>query len=93
MSMRMNIFGRYQGLDGDETSTGAICIASQARGRVHGRNWLLQGDPTTPCPLCGQAGTIVEGEARWRQDGIPTALIKHKPEGDCFEQTPQPWQL
>lgn len=74
MSMRMNIFGRYQGLDGDETTTGAICIASQARGRVHGRNWLLQGDPTTPCPLCGQAGTIVEGEARWRQDGIPTAL-------------------
>ncbi|MCM8915442.1 PAAR domain-containing protein [Pseudomonas inefficax] len=74
MSMRMNIFGRYQGLDGDETTTGAICIASQARGRVHGRNWLLQGDPTTPCPLCGQAGTIVEGEVRWRQDGIPTAL-------------------
>ncbi|MDD2109851.1 PAAR domain-containing protein [Pseudomonas asiatica] len=74
MSMRMNIFGRYQGLDGDETTTGAICIASQARGRVHGRDWLLQGDPTTPCPLCGQAGTIVEGEVRWRQDGIPTAL-------------------
>ena len=74
MSMRMNFFGRYQGLDGDETTTGAICIASQARGRVHGRDWLLQGDPTTPCPLCGQAGTIVEGEVRWRQDGIPTAL-------------------
>ncbi|KAF4557401.1 hypothetical protein [Pseudomonas sp. CES] len=33
MSMRMNFFGRYQGLDGDETTTGAICIASQARGR------------------------------------------------------------
>ncbi|MDM9590213.1 hypothetical protein ACI2OW_15795 [Pseudomonas shirazica] len=63
MSMRMNFFGRYQGLDGDETTTGAICIASQARGRVHGRNWLLQGEPTTPCPLCGQAGTIVEGIA------------------------------
>ncbi|HDS0918498.1 TPA: hypothetical protein QEM85_002134 [Pseudomonas putida] len=47
MSMRMNIFGRYQGLDGDQTTTGAICIASRARGRVHGRNWLLQGDPTT----------------------------------------------
>ncbi|MDH2016402.1 PAAR domain-containing protein [Pseudomonas juntendi] len=74
MSLRMNIFGRYQGLDGDHTTTGAICIASQARGRVHGRNWLLLGDPTTPCPLCGQAGTIVEGESRWRQDGIPTAL-------------------
>ncbi|MDP9537782.1 PAAR domain-containing protein [Pseudomonas putida] len=72
--MRMNIFGRYQGLEGDQTTTGAVCIASRARGRVHGRNWLLQGDPTTPCPLCGQAGTIIEGESRWRQDDIPTAL-------------------
>jgi len=74
MSLRMNIFGRYQGLEGDQTTTGAVCIASRARGRVHGRNWLLQGDPTTPCPLCGQAGTIIEGESRWRQDDIPTAL-------------------
>lgn len=74
MSMRMNIFGRYQGLEGDQTTTGAVCIASRTRGRVHGRNWLLQGDPTTPCPLCGQAGTIIEGESRWRQDDIPTAL-------------------
>ncbi|MGV5489228.1 PAAR domain-containing protein [Pseudomonas sp. XP2] len=72
--MRMNIFGRYQGLEGDQTTTGAVCIASRASGRVHGRNWLLQGDPTTPCPLCGQAGTIIEGESRWRQDDIPTAL-------------------
>ena len=70
----MNIFGRYQGLEGDQTTTGAVCIASRASGRVHGRNWLLQGDPTTPCPLCGQAGTIIEGESRWRQDDIPTAL-------------------
>ncbi len=31
MSMRINIFGRGQGLDGDETTTGAICIADQAR--------------------------------------------------------------
>lgn len=51
MSMRINIFGRGQGLDGDETTTGAICIAGQARGRVHGKGWLLKGDKTTPCPL------------------------------------------
>ncbi len=74
MGMRMNIFGRGQGLDGDATTTGAICIAGQARGRVHGKDWLLQGDKTTPCPRCGQEGTIIEGESRWRQDGIPTAL-------------------
>ncbi|WP_350012799.1 PAAR domain-containing protein [Pseudomonas asiatica] len=74
MSMRMNIFGRGQGLDGDETTTGAICIAGQARGRVHGKDWLLKGDKTTPCPRCGQEGTLIEGESRWQQDGIPTAL-------------------
>lgn len=74
MSMRMNIFGLGQGLDGDETTTGAVCIAGQARGRVHGSDWLLKGDKTTPCPRCGQEGTLIEGESRWQQDGIPTAL-------------------
>lgn len=74
MSMRISILGRYQGLDSDETTTGAICIAGQSRGRVHGRNWLLEGDKTTPCPRCGQPGTLVEGEPRWKQDGIPTVL-------------------
>ena len=74
MSQRMNILGRGQGLNGDETTTGAICIASQARGRVHGSDWLLQGDKTTFCPRCGVEGTIIEGEPRWRQDNIPTAV-------------------
>lgn len=74
MSMRISILGRYQGLDSDETTTGAICIAGQSRGRVHGRNWLLEGDKTTACPRCGQPGTLVEGEPRWKQDGIPTVL-------------------
>ncbi|ATP52234.1 hypothetical protein CR512_24055 [Pseudomonas putida] len=74
MSQRMNILGKGQGLDGDQTTTGAICIAGQARGRVHGSGWLLVGDKTTPCPLCGNEGTIVEGERRWKQDGIPTAV-------------------
>jgi uncharacterized Zn-binding protein involved in type VI secretion len=66
MSQRINILGKGQGLDGDQTTTGALCIAGQARGRVHGRGWLLVGDKTTPCPLCGNEGTIVEGESRWK---------------------------
>lgn len=74
MGQRMNILGRGQGLDGDETTTGAICIASRARGRVHGNDWLLKGDKTTTCPRCGIAGTIIEGEQRWKQDNIPTAV-------------------
>ncbi|MEZ0195621.1 PAAR domain-containing protein [Pseudomonas qingdaonensis] len=70
----MNIFGKGQGLDGDLTSTGAICIASHARGQVHDIPWLLEGDRTTPCPHCGAEGTIIEGESRWRQDGLSTAV-------------------
>lgn len=74
MSQRLNLFGKGQGLDGDLTSTGAVCIATHARGRVHGIPWLLEGDKTTPCPRCGEDGTIIEGESRWRQDSIPAAV-------------------
>ncbi|WP_225923078.1 PAAR domain-containing protein [Pseudomonas xantholysinigenes] len=74
MNTRVSIFGKGQGLEGDLTSTGAICIASQARGKVGGRRWLLQGDKTTACPHCGEEGTLVNGETRWRQDGIPSVV-------------------
>lgn len=74
MSLRMNIFGKGQGLDGDKTSTGATCIANQARGFNEGRRWLLEGDKTTPCPSCGEEGTIIDGESRWRQDGLPAVV-------------------
>lgn len=48
MNLRMNIFGKGQGLDGDKTSTGATCIANQARGFNEGRRWLLEGDKPPP---------------------------------------------
>ncbi|WP_223811909.1 PAAR domain-containing protein [Pseudomonas oryziphila] len=74
MSPRMNILGKGQGLDGDLTSTGATCLATQARGTTYGRRWLLEGDKTTPCPRCGKEGKIIDGESRWCQDGIPAAV-------------------
>ncbi|QHG63160.1 PAAR domain-containing protein [Pseudomonas putida] len=74
MSLRINILGRGQGLDGDETSTGAICIANQSIGFSSGIAWLFEGDKTTDCPRCGEAGTIIEGEPCWTQNGIPTAV-------------------
>ncbi|AZL73539.1 PAAR domain-containing protein [Pseudomonas oryziphila] len=74
MSQRMNILGKGQGLDGDLTSTGATCLATQARGTTYGRRWLLEGDKTTPCPRCGKEGKIIDGESRWCQDGIPAAV-------------------
>jgi hypothetical protein len=36
MNLRMNIFGKGQGLDGDKTSTGATCIANQAQASTKG---------------------------------------------------------
>ncbi|NIF18987.1 PAAR domain-containing protein [Pantoea sp. Cy-639] len=74
MNQRPSIFGNGQGLDGDLTSTGATCIASQSRGTFNGRRWLIEGDPTSACPLCDEVGLILEGEQRWIQDGRPTAV-------------------
>lgn len=74
MGLRISIFGRGQGLDGDETTTGAICIANQSMGFSSGVAWLFEGDKTTACPRCGEAGTIIEGEPCWTQNGVSTAV-------------------
>ncbi|MFD3213654.1 PAAR domain-containing protein, partial [Pseudomonas sp. LR_7] len=59
--LRVNLNGKGQALDGDTTTTGAVCIASGVGYRSNGREVLRQGDSTTPCPECGKVGTIVEG--------------------------------
>lgn len=74
MNQRTNIFGNGQGLDGDLTTTGATCVASQSRGTFNGRRWLIKGDLTTACPRCGEVGIIIDGEQRWIQDGRPAAV-------------------
>ncbi|MFJ4392567.1 PAAR domain-containing protein [Pseudomonas soli] len=58
---RVNIGGKGQALDGDVTTTGAICIADNPNHRCDGIQVLRRGDATTECPDCGQAGTVVEG--------------------------------
>ncbi|QVM94027.1 PAAR domain-containing protein [Pseudomonas entomophila] len=72
--MRIVIFGKAQGLDGDRTTTGATCIGKRAAGNVNGSGWLLEGDSTTPCPRCGQVGTLIDGDPRFLQDGVPTVV-------------------
>lgn len=74
MGYRANIHGRGQGLHGDKTTTGAICIGSLPEARHSGRGLLRQGDSTTPCPTCGKPGVIVEGEPRMRFNQLPVAL-------------------
>ncbi|WP_244216059.1 PAAR domain-containing protein [Pseudomonas reidholzensis] len=66
--------GRGQALDGDFTTTGAICIASTSIFKVNGRRVLREGDVTTPCPRCNKSGTVVEGMAGFMVDGRRAAM-------------------
>lgn len=70
-----DIDGREQGLDGDVTTTGAICHASLVQTSLEdGRMALRLGDKTSSCGVCGQVGEIVEGDDSFTWDGIPTAV-------------------
>lgn len=68
------IDGKSQAVDGDMTTTGAICLATGAGYLCEGRMVLRCGDPTTACPLCGEEGTVVEGYAGFISDGQPVAV-------------------
>lgn len=71
---RINMKGRGQALDGDLTTTGAICIASTSIFKVNGRRVLREGDVTTPCPRCNKSGTVVEGMPGFMVDGRRAAM-------------------
>ncbi|RZI84280.1 MAG: PAAR domain-containing protein [Pseudomonas sp.] len=58
---RANLKGKGQALDGDLTTSGATCIASLTAFKMDGFCVVRVGDSTTPCPLCSQVGTVVEG--------------------------------
>ncbi|WP_394515095.1 phospholipase effector Tle1 domain-containing protein [Pantoea sp. SGAir0215] len=58
------VHDKNAGLDGDETSTGAFCIAARPGMSVMGKLKLYIGDKTSPCPKCGEVGVIVSGDHR-----------------------------
>lgn len=66
---RANIDGKGQAVDGDVTTTGAVCIASGSSYIYDGRKVLRVGDVTTRCPRCGKAGVVVEGVPWFTSDG------------------------
>ena len=72
--MRVNLEGKGQAVDGDVTTTGAVCIATGASYLDEGRMVLREGDHTTPCPLCGQVGTVAEGVDHFISDGQRVAM-------------------
>ncbi|MFT0869881.1 PAAR domain-containing protein [Pseudomonas sp. CAM1A] len=71
---RVSLDGKGQAVDGDVTTTGAICIASGEGYICDGRKVLRVGDSTTECPLCCQPGVVVEGYHGWISDGQPLAM-------------------
>lgn len=63
---RISIHGKGQALDGDRTTTGAVCIASSTQYRANNQRALRLGDVTTECPNCKKPGVIVQSCLRYR---------------------------
>ncbi|WP_343587527.1 PAAR domain-containing protein [Pseudomonas viridiflava] len=72
--MRVSLEGKGQAVDSDVTTTGAVCIATDASYLDEGRMVLREGDRTTPCPLCGQEGMVAEGVDHFISDGRRVAM-------------------
>ncbi|MFV3292300.1 PAAR domain-containing protein [Pseudomonas sp. NY11955] len=72
--MRASLDGKGQAVDGDVTTTGAVCIATGAGYLDEGRMVLREGDHTTACPLCGQEGIVAEGVDFVISDGQRVAM-------------------
>lgn len=85
--MRVNIDGLGQAVDGDHTTTGAVCIATGEGYICEGRLVLRQGDLTTPCPLCGLEGRVAEGVWHFISDGQPVAVDGALVDCGCTEGT------
>lgn len=77
---RISINGKGQALDGDLTTTGAVCIASDTHYRGNNQRALRLGDATTECPECKKPGVIAEGQPFFKIEGKPAvvdgALVK-----------------
>ena len=71
---RVSLDGKGQAVDGDLTTTGALCIASGRSYAAGGRNVLREGDTTTACPACGKPGVIVEGCPYFLSDDCRVAI-------------------
>lgn len=71
---RISIHGKGQALEGDLTTTGAVCIASSTRYRANNQRALRLGDVTTECPNCKKPGVIVEGVPFFKIDGKPAVV-------------------
>lgn len=76
MGYRPNIHGKGKALSCDKTTTGARLIPSLSLTSysVYGYGVIRRGDKTTPCPTCGEPGTVAEGDPRFTIYGDAVAV-------------------
>ncbi|PLR51528.1 S-type pyocin domain-containing protein [Chimaeribacter arupi] len=87
MGYRPNIDGLGLALSSDKTTTGARLIASipLSQVNIHGSGVIRIGDKTTPCPVCGKPGIVVEGAKEYRRSfmGVQVAVDRCEVACDC----------
>lgn len=74
---RGHVDGIGQGLHGDLTTTGAVCISSLPNVNQGEPSVLRLGDKTTRCPVCGKDGVIVESRPSVRWMEVVRLLVRH----------------
>ena len=85
MAYRPNIDGLGQALSCDKTTTGARLIASVPLNQVSifGFGVIRLGDKTTPCPKCGQAGTVIESARQYQRSFMGKQIAVDRCEVRC----------
>lgn len=82
------VHGKNSGLDGDKTSTRAVCYVGSQGWSVNGRRKLYVGDKTSPCPKCGQPGVIASGDLRQTNPQERAVAVDGSPAGcGCATET------
>lgn len=80
---RGTVNGLGQGLHGDLTTTGAVCVSSLHNAAQGGRGVLRLGDTTSPCKKCGKTGVIIDSLPAMKWHGVPTVLDGAVVHCDC----------
>lgn len=83
MGYRTKVMGRGLARHGDKTSTGATCIGSLPNVNEHELSVVRVGDKTTPCKICGKAGTVIDGIENVTFHGAAAAVDRSNVQCGC----------
>ncbi|MBV5097483.1 PAAR domain-containing protein [Tenebrionicola larvae] len=87
MGYRPEVDGRGMALSCDRTTTGARLLTSIPINQVsfYGYGVIRRGDKTTPCPVCGKPGTVIEAAPEYVREymGVQVAVDRCVVKCDC----------